>query len=143
MVWQRIIRRFNNHSTTDSRRSRKRRLRLESMERRELLASDLGAIAGSAFVDQNNDGSSTGDPAIFVLGKLKGFGEGIVEGQQIGVIANWNWRHRTSIAAAMFGLEVNLSIAWIYASQIYTAAGQDNLFPFKRGGKGSLRTDSI
>lgn len=38
------------------------------MERRQLLASDLGSIAGVAFVDENNDGSSVGDPPVLVDG---------------------------------------------------------------------------
>ena len=34
----------------------------------ELLATDLGAIAGVAFVDENNDGSPLGDPPVLVDG---------------------------------------------------------------------------
>ncbi len=38
-------------------------LRMERMERREVLASNLGAIAGVAFIDQAGDGSATGRSA--------------------------------------------------------------------------------
>ena len=36
------------------------------MERREVLASNIGAIVGVAFIDQANDGSSVGDPPVLV-----------------------------------------------------------------------------
>ena len=92
MVWQRIIRRFSKNSSTGSRRSRKRRLRLESMERRELLASDLGAISGTAFVDQNGDGSSVGDPAVFVdaSGDLVAPGTAGAQGIQVQLFRDTN-----------------------------------------------------
>ena len=64
MVWQRILRRIA--SNTQQRKLRQRRLGVERMERRMLLATDLGAISGSVFVDQDADGTSTGDPAVLV-----------------------------------------------------------------------------
>lgn len=41
---------------------------MERMERREVLASGIGAIEGVAFVDQNGDGLPTGDPPVLVDG---------------------------------------------------------------------------
>ncbi len=47
-------------------RLKQRRLQMEWMERRELLASDMGAIAGVAFVDEAGDGFSVSDPPVLV-----------------------------------------------------------------------------
>lgn len=66
MVWQDIFKRFGQSSRSGSRKRNRRGLRLERMERRELMASDLGVIAGQTFVDQGNDGSSVGDPPVLV-----------------------------------------------------------------------------
>ena len=68
MVWRKIFRGFNQSSAKNLKGRQRRRLRLECMERRELLASDLGSIAGVAFVDENNDGNSAGDPPVLVDG---------------------------------------------------------------------------
>lgn len=68
MVWQDIFKRFGQTNKMTSRKLRKRGLRLERMERRELMASDLGVIAGQTFVDQGNDGSGAGDPPVLVSG---------------------------------------------------------------------------
>ena len=68
MVWRKIFRGLNQSSAKNLKSRQRRRLRLECMERRELLASDLGSIAGVAFVDENNDGSSAGDPPVLVDG---------------------------------------------------------------------------
>lgn len=56
MVWHRMITRLTNDSRRSTRR-RRRPLRLESMERRELLANDLAAISGFTFEDQNSNGT--------------------------------------------------------------------------------------
>ncbi|MGB7326927.1 MAG: SdrD B-like domain-containing protein [Rubripirellula sp.] len=80
MVWQNFLSRLvqsksapskvaSKPASSSKRSARKRndrRLRMEQMERRELMASDLGVIAGTAFVDQGNDGSSAGDPPVLV-----------------------------------------------------------------------------
>ena len=58
MVWQRIFRRssqIKNRSTA----SRRRHLRLELLGKRELLASDIGAISGISFLDNDNSGTIT------------------------------------------------------------------------------------
>jgi uncharacterized repeat protein (TIGR01451 family) len=68
MVWRKIFRGLNQSSAKNLKSRQRRRLRLECMERRELLASDLGSIAGVAFVDENHDGSSAGDPPVLVDG---------------------------------------------------------------------------
>ncbi|MDG2223726.1 MAG: SdrD B-like domain-containing protein [Rubripirellula sp.] len=68
MVWQKIIGRARKFSQRSGSSVRRRQLRLERMERREVLASNIGAIAGIAFVDQGNDGSSVGDPPVLVDG---------------------------------------------------------------------------
>ncbi len=65
MVFQRLIRRADRTSKKAASR-RQRRLLVESLTRRELLASDLGAIAGVAFIDEAGDGSSAGDPPVLV-----------------------------------------------------------------------------
>lgn len=68
MMWQRIFGQNNSVNKRQKRKLKKRALRMEKMERRELLASDLGVITGVAFIDQNDDGSSVGDPAVLVDG---------------------------------------------------------------------------
>ncbi len=40
--------------------------RIESLEHRRLLVSDLGVISGLVFVDQGNDGSPVGDPPVLI-----------------------------------------------------------------------------
>lgn len=75
MIFQRMIDRLTGQSrrtqksdqAKSSRRGRRgqRRLRLESLQKRELMASDLAAISGIAYID--SDGSGTmdgGEPAI-------------------------------------------------------------------------------
>jgi len=68
MIWQRLINRLSGQPRKSIRDGRinevgrgnqRRRLKLESLQKRELLASDLGAISGVAFVDA--DGDSTVD----------------------------------------------------------------------------------
>ncbi len=66
MVWQQILGRFGNRTGRSARRLKQRRLMMERMERRELLASDLGAISGVAFIDEAGDGSPAGDPPVLV-----------------------------------------------------------------------------
>ena len=68
MAWQRILSRLHKSSKRTTRKSKKRGLRLESMEKRQLMASDLGVISGITFVDQGNDGSPAGDPPVLVDG---------------------------------------------------------------------------
>ncbi|MEO1618291.1 MAG: SdrD B-like domain-containing protein [Planctomycetota bacterium] len=67
MVWQRMIqrlkrrnRRRSSHTTQRSRRS----LHHELLDRRELLASDIGAISGIAFTDLTGNGISGDDPRL-------------------------------------------------------------------------------
>lgn len=66
MFWQRMIRR--DHRATPPIKRQQRRLTLEALHRRELLAADLGAIAGVAFVDEAGDGTAVGDPPVLVDG---------------------------------------------------------------------------
>lgn len=69
MAWHKLLGQFNHLSRKTARQRRQRKLRLERMERRELLASDLGAIAGVTFVDENGDGAATaGEPPVLVDG---------------------------------------------------------------------------
>lgn len=68
MVWNRILDRFRSSSRRSARKLKQRVLRLERMERREVLASNIGAIAGVAFIDQAGDGSAIGDPPVLVDG---------------------------------------------------------------------------
>lgn len=63
----RLIARFNKQTEIKDRRktrSRGRRLRVESMEPRRLLAGDLGVISGNVFTDLTDDGLDGGDTAI-------------------------------------------------------------------------------
>ena len=71
MAWQQMIDRLTGNrrgirgvGSRGSRRSRNRRLLLERLDRREVLASNIGAIAGIAFTDQALDGLSPGDPRL-------------------------------------------------------------------------------
>jgi len=64
MIWQRMMDRLTGQTrprrsdrSTAVRKKTTRRLRLESLQKRELLAGDLGAIGGTAFLDANGDGS--------------------------------------------------------------------------------------
>ena len=68
MVWRKILSGLNQSSAKGLKNRQRRRLRIECMERRELLASDLGSIAGVAFVDENNDGNSAGEPPVLIDG---------------------------------------------------------------------------
>ncbi len=70
MAWQRMIDRLtgkrSRRSGRDGVSSRKvrRRMLLERLDRREVLAADIGAIAGVAFVDEALDGLSQDDPRL-------------------------------------------------------------------------------
>ena len=70
MAWQRMIDRLtgkrSRRSGRDGVSSRKvrRRMLLERLDRREVLAADIGAIAGTAFVDEALDGLSESDPRL-------------------------------------------------------------------------------
>ena len=66
MVWQQILGRFRNATRKSKRQLKQRRLQMERMERRELLATDLASITGVAFIDEAGDGSSVGDPPVAV-----------------------------------------------------------------------------
>ena len=67
MVWQRIIRRLKSgshpsskaRSTSNiaSKNRRRRLLAMETLTQRELMASDLGAVSGIAFTDNNSNGT--------------------------------------------------------------------------------------
>ena len=48
------------------RRRNQRRPRLEGVEKRQLLASDLATITGQVFIDLNGDDDATGDPPVLV-----------------------------------------------------------------------------
>ena len=62
------------------------------MERRELLASDLGAISGVAFIDQNGDGMSVNDPPVLtdVANNLVSPGTPGAQGIDISLFADTN-----------------------------------------------------
>lgn len=65
MVWQRMIQRLSRRNrrarNASSATHRRRILRHEALTRRELLAADIGAITGVAFVDLTGDGLSADD----------------------------------------------------------------------------------
>lgn len=52
------------HDDRKTRRARSRKLRLEPMESRRLLAGDIANISGNVFVDLTDDGFDVGDTAI-------------------------------------------------------------------------------
>ncbi|TWU02353.1 beta strand repeat-containing protein [Stieleria varia] len=70
MAWhqivQRIARRFRGNDLAPSAGARKknRRLGMETLAKRELLASDLGAISGISFADLTGNGLSGDDPRL-------------------------------------------------------------------------------
>jgi uncharacterized repeat protein (TIGR01451 family) len=68
MVWHQLMRHFHPATPRRAGKRNRRRLLVEQLVRRELLASDLGAIAGVAYVDEAADGSSVGDPPVLVDG---------------------------------------------------------------------------
>ncbi len=68
MVWQQIMRHLHSATPRPTGKRNRRRLLVEQLVRRELLASDLGAIAGVAYVDEAADGSPVGDPPVLVDG---------------------------------------------------------------------------
>lgn len=92
MVWRKVFRGLNRSSAKGLKNRQRRRLRLERMERRELLASDLGSIAGVAFVDENNDGSSAGEPPVLVdgVGNLVAPGTPGAQGVQVQLFRDSN-----------------------------------------------------
>ncbi|MGB7342896.1 MAG: SdrD B-like domain-containing protein [Pirellulaceae bacterium] len=57
MVWQRLTRRWKKDAQQrpDSKTKRRRRLSMEALAKRELLASDFGSITGTAYNDANNN----------------------------------------------------------------------------------------
>lgn len=65
-LFSRFSRASNRSGKRSNRTAKKRALRLESMEKRQLMASDLGVIAGTTFVDQGNDGFDVTDPPVLV-----------------------------------------------------------------------------
>jgi uncharacterized repeat protein (TIGR01451 family) len=93
MVWQRITSHFNRLSKQSTRKLKQRRLRLESMERRVLMASDLGAVSGIAFIDQNGDGlRGVSEPPVLVnnAGNLVAPGTSGAQGIQVQLFEDTN-----------------------------------------------------
>lgn len=68
MVWQRMIQRLarrNRRPIPEAKTNQQRRkLRHEALAKRELLASDIGAVSGTAFTDLTGDGLSGDDPRL-------------------------------------------------------------------------------
>ena len=66
MAWNNFFRRLTQRSNRSASSNRnRRRLSLESLTKRELLASDLGAVSGTAFIDNDTSGGFTaGDTAL-------------------------------------------------------------------------------
>src|SRR5687768_3196274 len=61
-MFKSILRRIATRSDQSSRRGRTRRgLRLERLDKRAVLASDIGAIAGTVYVDLDGDGLDASD----------------------------------------------------------------------------------
>ncbi|WP_442506671.1 beta strand repeat-containing protein [Novipirellula sp. SH528] len=56
MVFKRLINRLGRKSQTVTRKKSNRRLLMEHLTRRELMASDLGAISGLAYTDADGNG---------------------------------------------------------------------------------------
>ena len=83
-------------------------LRLERMERRELLAIDLGAITGIAFVDENSDGDSLGDPPVLVDvgGDLVGPGTPGAQGIQVQLFRDSNSNLSFDAGDALVGTDI-------------------------------------
>ena len=97
MTWQRILSSLTKTDKTSKRATKRttnrRGLRLETMEKRQLMASDLGVIAGTTFVDQNADGLLTaGEPAVLVdtNGDLVAPGTAGAQGIQIQLFEDTN-----------------------------------------------------
>ncbi|MEL6109098.1 MAG: SdrD B-like domain-containing protein, partial [Planctomycetota bacterium] len=62
MVWNLIVQRLRDRLRDPSKRKKNRRsLRLETLTKRQLLASDIGAITGTAFSDLTGDGQTADD----------------------------------------------------------------------------------
>ena len=87
MVWNRILRRNKASQRRQNARRSERCLQLEKMERRELLAVDMGAIAGIAFV---NDGVSNPPVLVDVGGNLVAPGTAGANGIQITLYEDTN-----------------------------------------------------
>ncbi len=64
MVWQRMLNRFAKTARTVSRKTQKRRLLLERLDSRQLMAADIGIIEGIAFTDLSGNGLTTDDPRL-------------------------------------------------------------------------------
>ncbi|TWT76226.1 Cna protein B-type domain protein [Planctomycetes bacterium CA13] len=64
MVWNKVVAQFTKRSQARRRKAQNRSLRLETLDRRELLAADIGAISGTAFTDQSGDGLTADDPRL-------------------------------------------------------------------------------
>ncbi len=61
MVWQRIFNHFAKSTRPVRRKEQKRRLRLERLDARALMAADIGIIEGIAFTDNSGDGLTSDD----------------------------------------------------------------------------------
>ncbi len=108
MVWKSILAPFRASSRRSSRTHKQRVLRLERMERRELLASDIGAIAGVAFIDQAGDGFSVGDPAVLVdgSGNLVAPGTPGAQGIQVQLFEDSNNNNQFDVTDSLVGTDI-------------------------------------
>jgi uncharacterized repeat protein (TIGR01451 family) len=72
MVWQNILRTLRGNTKRSAlarkRTATGRSLRMEQVEKRQLMATDLASITGRAFVDLEADGQSTGNPSVAIIG---------------------------------------------------------------------------
>ncbi|WP_436715213.1 SdrD B-like domain-containing protein [Roseiconus lacunae] len=65
MVWQRMIQRLTGRNRRAvEERSRRRTLKLETLTKRQLLASDIGAVTGVAYTDLTGNGLTADDPRL-------------------------------------------------------------------------------
>lgn len=78
------------------------------MERREVLAVDIGAIAGVAFIDQAGDGSSLGDPPVLVdsSGDLVAPGTPGAQGIQVQLFEDTNTNGEFDGADLLVGTDI-------------------------------------
>ncbi len=94
MIFQRMIDRLTGQPTRETRQRKRsanrrahnaRRLSLEALQKRELFASDLGAISGTAFVDANDNQTYDVGEALLQNVEVKLYLDDVTQNGQVNV----------------------------------------------------------
>lgn len=108
MVWKKLLTHFRVSSRRAKNSHKQRRLRMERMERREVLASDIGSIAGIAFIDRAGDGLSVDDPPVLVdiNGDLVAPGTPGAQGIQVQLFEDTDGNNQQDVTDLLVGTDI-------------------------------------